>query len=81
VEQYWTCYDGNPTRKDTCEETCGDGVDFLINACEDANVLEWDGCNRYCNMEEGWVCSGGTLTNPDTCVETAGDGCRVGTEE
>ena len=43
--------------------------------------MEWDGCNRYCNIEEGWTCQGGNISTPDTCTSHFGDGCRVGPEE
>lgn len=43
-------------------------------------MINWDGCTRLCQVENGWTCSGGTNSNKDTCVEIKADCWRVGTE-
>jgi len=48
--------------------------------CDDGNVINWDGCTRLCQLENGWTCNGGTHINPDTCIEITGDCWRVGRE-
>ena len=36
-------------------------------ACDDGNLIDGDGCNSTCMVEENWSCSGGSPTNKDTC--------------
>jgi cysteine-rich repeat protein len=30
--------------------------------CDDANVVNGDGCSRTCAIEDGWYCFGGSGT-------------------
>lgn len=70
---------------------CGDGrLDFL-EACDDGNTTNGDGCNRACQIEANWecpepgrpctntaICGNGRLTSDETCDDgntAGGDGC------
>ena len=53
-----------------CSEKCGDGYNLGIKACDDANLLNEDGCDENCNLEEGYICGGGSLISPDICRST-----------
>ena len=50
-----------------CSEKCGDGFNMGIKACDDGNIINGDGCDVECKIEEGYLCAGGTLTSPDIC--------------
>ncbi len=40
-----------------CVSKCGDGVLYANNEeCDDGNMVEGDGCDSKCRMEEGWNC-------------------------
>eukprot|EP01127_Copromyxa_protea_P024751 TRINITY_DN9910_c0_g1_i1.p2 TRINITY_DN9910_c0_g1~~TRINITY_DN9910_c0_g1_i1.p2 ORF type:complete len:1054 (-),score=146.54 TRINITY_DN9910_c0_g1_i1:3491-6652(-) len=48
-----------------CVGTCGDGSVVGLEACDDGNLLDGDGCNQNCTIvEEGWSCppEGGPCT-------------------
>jgi fibro-slime domain-containing protein len=40
-----------------CEATCGDGIKFPGEACDDGNLRSADGCSSECKLEEGFQCS------------------------
>lgn len=50
-----------------CMEYCGDALNFGLNACDDGNLEDGDGCSATCELEAGWTCSGGTIKKKDTC--------------
>lgn len=52
-----------------CIEICGDGFNFGMVQCDDGNLVNGDGCNSKCFIEEGWACSGGSRFMPDTCKD------------
>uniref|UniRef100_A0A5S6QYA8 Sushi domain-containing protein n=1 Tax=Trichuris muris TaxID=70415 RepID=A0A5S6QYA8_TRIMR len=48
---------------------CGDGVvDKQREACDDGNVLDYDGCSMNCEIEEGFKCRG----SPSLCFSISG---------
>ena len=52
---------------------CGDGVLETVEACDDGNRTNGDGCNSSCMIEDGYVCTG----SPSMCnqgVDTDIDG-------
>lgn len=56
-----------------CEDSppgavCGDGVVESIEACDDGNLTDGDGCDSACGRESGWDCSAGSV-----CVAVCGD--------
>lgn len=51
-------------------ETCGDGLNLGVFACDDGNTVNGDGCSSTCTVEAGYVCFGGDSTQADTCVTT-----------
>jgi cysteine-rich repeat protein len=52
-----------------CDEVCGDG--FVITLpCDDGNLIDGDGCDRNCQIEENYVCANDNSRNPST-------NCRV----
>jgi cysteine-rich repeat protein len=56
-----------------CSE-CGNGVVDSGEECDDANLLDDDGCSSSCTIETGWDCAG------TICTEICGDGLVVGIE-
>jgi cysteine-rich repeat protein len=56
VEVGWTCSDGTAQAPDTCQEICGDGINFGTLACDDGNSLNDDGCSNTCQVEYGFAC-------------------------
>ena len=69
-----------------CETTapagCGDGIPIIPEMCDDANLIDGDGCSSGCNLEAGYACSGA----PSVCalvpvVGSCGDGELNTTEE
>lgn len=52
-----------------CSEVCGDGFNYGILACDDGNLIDNDGCSRYCEVESGFLCSGGSEIGPDSCAD------------
>ncbi|CAD8148757.1 unnamed protein product [Paramecium pentaurelia] len=40
-----------------CFSVCGDGIRTYQEYCDDGNQLNGDGCDQYCNVEEGYVCN------------------------
>jgi cysteine-rich repeat protein len=36
---------------------CGDGLKDDLEACDDDNLLNSDGCNATCGIELGWTCA------------------------
>ncbi|CAK55844.1 unnamed protein product (macronuclear) [Paramecium tetraurelia] len=39
-----------------CLSICGDGIRTFQEFCDDGNLLNGDGCNQFCNIEDGYVC-------------------------
>ena len=35
--------------------------------CDDGNLLNGDGCDKYCRVERGYKCSQGNFHTPDIC--------------
>jgi cysteine-rich repeat protein len=61
------CYFGTTTLANgTCLPTCGDNYVLSIESCDDGNLLDGDGCNSSCKVENYWVCTG-TLAQGSTC--------------
>jgi cysteine-rich repeat protein len=50
-----------------CMEICGDGFNFGLQACDDGNLVDEDGCSSSCEIEHNWECSGGSSITADTC--------------
>jgi len=60
----------NASQPATCHKTvCGDGVREGIEACDDHNTVDGDGCASNCTLEPD--CSSGT------CVSKCGDGVKL----
>ena len=83
MEIGWTCAGGSPTSEDTCNQICGDGIEFPLyfpwtDYCDDENLLNGDGCSSTCHVETGFTCSGGSPTSEDVCKEICGDGKNFG---
>ena len=58
-----------PSGLNDCLEVCGDARNLGLNACDDGNIEDGDGCSGTCAQEPGFLCSGGSLSAPDTCVD------------
>lgn len=43
-----------------------------VEACEDSNTVDGDGCDSACTIEFNSVCVGGTLLTPDVCTVCPG---------
>lgn len=57
------------------ESDCGDGVQSELEACDDGNAAEGDGCTPLCTVERGWFCPSG-----GACETACGDGVVAGNE-
>ncbi|CAK90738.1 unnamed protein product (macronuclear) [Paramecium tetraurelia] len=42
---------------DECFSICGDGIRTFQEFCDDGNQLIGDGCDQYCNVEDGYICN------------------------
>jgi fibro-slime domain-containing protein len=40
-----------------CTSSCGDGIVFGNEECDDGNLRDGDGCSSSCKVEEGYVCN------------------------
>ena len=47
TEVGFTCAGGSSTWRDTCEEICGDGLNFGYLPCDDGNLIDGDGYLLY----------------------------------
>ena len=54
-----------------CGVACGNGVrDSKENEeCDDSNLVNSDGCDSSCKIEEGYACLGGSDSTVDVCYE------------
>jgi cysteine-rich repeat protein len=52
-----------------CIEICGDGFNFGQYECDDGNLVNGDGCNSKCFIEEGWACKDGSKLMADSCYD------------
>jgi cysteine-rich repeat protein len=59
-----------------CAPICGDGRIIPPESCDDDNLLVRDGCDVYCELEEGFSCTGA----PSICTAICGDQKRLGAE-
>jgi cysteine-rich repeat protein len=70
----WECFP-SAMAVDLCGPVCGDGMWFdtsidgvtagFAEGCDDGNLMDGDGCDGSCNVEDGWVCES---TAPETSV-------------
>lgn len=75
----YVCSGGSATVKDTCTTVCGDGFFKGTEACDDGNIIPYDGCNQLCQKEAEWTLVQTTDT-VTSVTEICGDGKVVGTE-
>jgi cysteine-rich repeat protein len=54
----WECAGGTYSSPDTCVEVCGDGYHYFED-CDDGNYFEYDGCDSYCEVEDGFYFASG----------------------
>jgi len=59
------------------EGECGDGVVTSVEACDDGNTADYDGCSSTCTVECGYNCS---AAEPNMCTTTCGDSVKAGIE-
>ena len=78
IENGWSCSGGTSSTKDTWNEIWGDGFKYnvLSSYCDDANIVDGDGCSSSWGVEAGWQWSGGSSSSKDTWSEICGDGKR-----
>lgn len=72
----WECFPGQ-SQTDLCGPVCGDGMWFdtsvpgvtvgFAEGCDDGNMIDGDGCDGSCNVEDGWECD---AMAPETSVCT-----------
>ena len=65
----------------TIPPACGDGSRHELEACDDHNIINGDGCSSKCAVEMGWVCLGGGKMNSDVCTTLCGNGVPTLGEE
>ena len=66
---------------DTCTSSCGDGHRALQEECDDANLLDGDGCSASCKIEAGWYCLHQQGPAGDFCSTICGDAVLVPDQE
>lgn len=84
VEHGWVCEGeagggGSPSVPDSsCGARCGDGLLATpIEACDDGDPDDGDGCSGACRVEVGWSCAFDPTGPPDSvCTASCGDGRR-----
>ena len=61
------------------DPACGNGVfdGELMEACDDGNQDDGDGCSSRCEVEPGYACEG----EPSVCATECGDGVVAGAEQ
>ncbi len=74
-------YFGNYQDQIIPEPYCGDGTVDAGEQCDDGNLINDDGCDEYCNIEEaGSYCGDGTVDAGEQCDDgnqVSGDGCSA----
>ena len=67
-----------------CEPECGDGIRVSIEACDDGNLINGDGCDSSCQLEgPQWLCQSYVLSLDSTtsvCEPVCGDRVVTGVE-
>ncbi|CAK62555.1 unnamed protein product (macronuclear) [Paramecium tetraurelia] len=48
---------GFQIKDDKCTAICGDNILVDIEQCDDGNIIDGDGCNSQCQVEEGFICN------------------------
>ena len=83
VECGFTCSSSVGSASDPyfCNTSCGDGLLAGTEECDDENLLDGDGCSKFCTVEESWTCSSEACSSSLCLVAVCGDGVRVGEEE
>jgi cysteine-rich repeat protein len=72
-------YGPDPANRGFCAPVvCGDGRREGLEACDDGNVSDGDGCSGTCLVEAGYTCF--FFVVADVCTATCGDGIRAATE-
>jgi cysteine-rich repeat protein len=63
----------------SCFVTCGDGLVYGLEACDDGNTENHDGCSKDCALlEPGFLCSPGDQFTATTCSDI--DGCALASD-
>ena len=65
------CQDSNG-KTQACSAACGDGNLDQNEECDDANVLDGDGCSSNCKIEGGFTCTSKTVQDSSTCQSGSG---------
>jgi len=52
----------------SCKEICGDGINLGYVECDDGNLIDGDGCNSQCEIEDGYRCYR-QENGPDECLD------------
>ncbi|CAI2364405.1 unnamed protein product [Moneuplotes crassus] len=63
------CPQGFPpnSARTSCEPLCGDGLRVKNEECDDGNLVDGDGCNSDCQIEDEYICNGGTAQTKNSC--------------
>ena len=73
------------TTADVCRVKCGDGLKHTLEACDDGNLVDGDGCNRFCEVEPYFKCAYSLFSKDvgpftSVCEGICGDGVLRGSE-
>lgn len=60
------CISGYVINNRSCVPVCGDGVVLSIEACDDGNTVNGDGCSDECKVEVNYTCTR-PLNSPSVC--------------
>jgi cysteine-rich repeat protein len=69
---------GGPPCDASCQRvpSCGDGFTDAPETCDDANMINADGCTA-CALNPGYLCAG----SPSVCAPICGDNMKIGAEQ
>jgi len=56
---------------------CGDGTIGEFEECDDENFVDGDGCDVFCEVEEGWDCASGTCIFATPSAQPGGAKCAT----
>ncbi|CAD8151440.1 unnamed protein product [Paramecium pentaurelia] len=48
---------GFQIKDNKCQAVCGDNMIVDIEQCDDGNIIDGDGCNSQCMIEQGFICN------------------------
>lgn len=47
-----------------CYTKCGDSIKSQKEECDDGNLVNGDGCDKFCHLESKFICKDGLCITP-----------------